>query len=146
MTPPTPARGTFWFADANTLYMVDDSSSATVGGLQKWKFDGSNWNQAYKIATDGTVNFGLRSLAGTSDGTTATLWATTNETGSRLMVLSDPIAASTLPGGEVFSQVLGAVTNKAYRGVEYIPIPEPTSITLLAGAGLMLVIRRRRAN
>jgi hypothetical protein len=133
----------FYFADSNTLYIVDDSTSATVGGMQKWKFDGANWNLAYRIFTDGVVNFGLRSIAGTNDGITATLWVTTNEsTGTRVLSIQDTLAATT--SSATFTQVLGAVTNKAYRGVEFIPIPEPTSLALLMG-GSLLFVRRRRA-
>ena len=137
----------FFFANDHTLYVVDDGSSATTGGLQKWVLsdDTGNWSQVYKVATDGTVSFGLRSLAGYLDGDNAVLFATNNQTNTRLLTMTDPIANTTLAAGQVWTALYTAPTNTQIRGVEYIPIPEPGSVTLLLGAGVMLVVRRRRA-
>jgi len=137
----------FFFANDHTLYIVDDSSSATVGGLQKWVLsdDTGNWSQAYRIATDGTVSFGLRSLAGYVDGGNAVLFATNNQSTTRLLTMTDVIANTTAPVGQVWNGIYTAPTGTAIRGVEFIPIPEPGSMTLLLGAGVVLVVRRRRA-
>jgi hypothetical protein len=114
--------------------------------LQKWVFsdDTGNWSQVYRIATDGTANFGLRSLTGYVDGDNAVLFATNNQTTTRLLTMTDPIAATTLPAGQVWTGIYTAPTGTAVRGVEYIPIPEPGSMALVIGAGVMLVVRRRR--
>ena len=138
----------FFFASDHVLYVVDDGSSATTGGLQKWVLDDNtgNWSQVYKVATDGTVNFGIRSLAGYLDGSgNAVLFATNNQTTTRLLTLTDPIANTTLAAGQVWTGIYTAPTNTQIRGVEFIPIPEPGSVTLLLGAGAMLIVRRRRA-
>ena len=137
----------FFFANDHTLYIVDDGSSATVGGLQKWMLseDTGNWSQVYRIATDGTASFGLRSLSGYVDGDNAVLFATNNQSTTRLLTMTDPIAATTLPAGQVWTGIYTAPTGTAIRGVEYIPIPEPGSMTLVIAAGVMLVVRRRRA-
>ncbi|MEA2709295.1 MAG: hypothetical protein QOF78_1896 [Phycisphaerales bacterium] len=135
----------FFFADANTMYVVDDGASSATGGLQKWKFDGTNWSQAYRIATDGTVSFGLRSIAGYVDGSgNAVLFATNNQTTSRLLTMTDPIANTTPAAGQVWTGIYTAAANTQIRGVEFIPIPEPGSVALLIGAGATLLVRRGR--
>jgi hypothetical protein len=137
----------FFFANDHTVYLVDDGSSATTGGLQKWMLDDNtgNWSQAYRIATDGTVNFGMRGLAGYVDGENAVLYGITNQTTSRVVAMTDPIANTTLAAGQAWTGIYTAPTGTQVRGVEFIPIPEPGSVTLLLGAGVMLVVRRRRA-
>jgi hypothetical protein len=36
-----------WFKDANTLYIADDGSAASGGGIQKWTQSGGTWSLAY---------------------------------------------------------------------------------------------------
>jgi hypothetical protein len=130
------------------LYVVDDGSSATTGGLQKWVLDDNtgNWSMVYKVATDGTVNFGIRSLAGyLDDNGNAVLFATNNQTTTRLLTMTDPVANTTLAAGQFWTGIYTAPANTQVRGVEFIPVPEPGPVSLLLGAGLMLVVRRRRA-
>ncbi len=138
----------FFFANDHTVYIVDDSASSTVGGLQKWVLsdDTGNWSQAYRIATDGSASFGLRSLAGyVDDNGNAVLFATNNQGTTRLLTMTDPIANTTAAAGQVWTGIYTAPTGTQIRGVEFIPIPEPGSVTLLIAAGAMLVVRRRRA-
>jgi hypothetical protein len=134
------------FGDATTLYVTDDSPSATVGGVQKWMFDGTNWNLKYRMFTDGTLNFGARGLAGRPDGLgNFILYTTTNEgtngSNNRLMTIADPLSATTL-GSQVFTQLATAGANFAFRGVDIVP--EPGSLAALAGAATLLGLRRRR--
>src|SRR4029079_19230904 len=59
----------FFFADANTLYVADDTNSTSfAGGLQKWTFNGSVWSRVYNLqVVPAGVPRGIKSLAGTVD-------------------------------------------------------------------------------
>jgi hypothetical protein len=157
----------YWFKDATTLYIADQRVAATGndaasnGGIQKWVFDDSDndtileWEFKYNIAlgaTDGPANPGLvgaHGLAGmTNNLGQAVLFATTfDNTGAnrtRLVTVTDL-------GG-----AFGAVTNiatapdqaggfaTAFRGVEIVPVPEPTSLAAFGCLGVLAVRRWRR--
>jgi hypothetical protein len=128
----------YYFADANTVYVADDS--AGFNGIQRWVFDGSDWTR------DAIYNSGLlegariRQLTGTRDATGAViLYATTVNTGgsSNIVSIVDAGAAPT------FSIVATADTNTVFRGIDFSPIPAPGSAALL-GMGLIVATRRRR--
>jgi hypothetical protein len=44
-----------WFADSNTLYVADEGDGSATpdsfAGLQKWTFDGKQWNLAYTLTS-----------------------------------------------------------------------------------------------
>ncbi len=48
-TSAGPSAYDFFFADSTTLYVADDRSVATGGGIQKWTFDGSVWTLTYTL-------------------------------------------------------------------------------------------------
>lgn len=129
----------YYFADANTLYIADDDTTApATRGLQKWTFDGSAWVKAWGTS-DGV---GLRSITGQVDGSgNVTLYAITSETTTRLVGFTDTLSNTTTPSTLV--SLATSPTNTLFRGVEFAPTPEPTTILLLCGASLALVRRRR---
>ncbi len=100
----------FWFKDANTLYVADDRVLAQGGGMQKWELTAGTWTLAYTL----DVGAGTRGLAGTIVSGNAVLYATTADTASRLVKITDTGAAS------VSSTLLTASTNYQFRGVEFI--------------------------
>jgi hypothetical protein len=139
-TGNTDSTYDFVFADANTVYLADDDTSAPAsGGLQKWTFDGATWTKAWQVLPTGAS--GLRSLAGRFQPTGAfeLYGITANTTGGELVYLLDngpvPTAAS-------FNVLASAPTNTVFRGVDFAPIPEPATLGLLIG-GAILAIRRR---
>ena len=116
----------YWFKDADTLYVADDSSAANGGGIQKWTNSGGTWSLQYTLLNSGTATVGVRGLTGTLDGGgNAVLYATTSETATRLITVTDTGAASAL------TALATAPASTAFRGVEFIPIPEPTSLALV---------------
>jgi hypothetical protein len=127
----------FFLASPTVLYVADDSSapsldSNTGGGLQKWTFDGTNWNKVYTLnSASGTTFFGLRGLTGNVSGSTATLYATTAESASRLVAITDALATSTTPS-TLFTPLATAPTNTAFRGVDFAPIQQIISLTAAA--------------
>jgi hypothetical protein len=122
----------FYFADASTLYLADDRTTAD-GGVYKYVFDGSAWNLAY-FGQAGT-NVGMRSLAfmgGSIFGVT---------TSNRLVQFTDSGTGFT-----GFSELLAAEAGTNFRGLEMAPVPEPASMAALAlGLGAVAARRRRRS-
>ena len=135
-TASGPSPYDFFFANSNTLYVADDRSAASGGGIQKWTQSGGTWSLQYTLAV-GTV--GARGLAGTVDGSgNVELYATTAETSAnRLISIADNGASS------VFTLMEVAPANTAFRGVE-LTVPSPGSLGLLTLAGIVTTRRRRR--
>ena len=116
-----PTSGThssygFFFADANTLYIADDGTSANGGGIQKWTYNGSTWSQI-KILNLATP-VGFRGLTGYKSGSNVVIYATTNETSAnRLVTVTDD--GSTSPA---FTTVATAAQYTVFRGVDLAPL------------------------
>ena len=149
-TAAGPAPDDFWFFNDTTLYLADARTDVTNGGIQKWTFDGTNWILQYtlgagQLTTTATTPgpAGVHGLAGTTNGNgNVVLFGTTFDgTGAnqtKFFTVTDTGAASLVA-------VLGtSPTNSAFRGIEYIPVPEPTSISMLALAMLGVAARARR--
>ncbi|HMP04917.1 MAG TPA: hypothetical protein PJ982_01090, partial [Lacipirellulaceae bacterium] len=108
----------FWFKDDNTLYVADDRSAATGGGIQKWTFDSGSslWSLQYTLTLGTGTGGAARGLAGTVDGGgNAVLYATTTETSAnRLITVTDTGA------GSAFTLLATAPVNTAFRGVALV--------------------------
>lgn len=146
----------FFFADANTLYVADDLNGATLtGGLQKWTFDGSDWNRVYNLQVNptGSATKGIKSLTGMVDasGNVTLFGATTDNTANYLYGFSDTLAntnvanvvANRLVDASTFTGGTGERWN--LRGVALaLALPEPASQLLLAiGLAVACVPMRR---
>lgn len=168
-TAPTPSLLTaddYWFKDATTLYIADQRNNGN-GGVSKWLFvdttgDSSPdaWVFQYVVnlgaqagPTTG-ANVGGHSLAGTVDPLTgqAILFATTFDgAGANRTQLVRLVDDGTQAGMAGSLTVLATSPDQlgnfatAFRGVEYIPIPEPTMLSLLSLGGFALLGRRRQA-
>ena len=101
-------------AGVDTLYVTDDRSTATGGGIQKWTFNGVTWTQGITL-TSGTTGF--RGLAGVVTGANVTLIATTTATSANTVVafVDDGSAA---PAGTVIAT---APALTVYRGIAFAP-------------------------
>ncbi len=127
----------FLFAAGGVVYIADDRSVASGGGLQKWvPSGGGGYTLAYTLSTGlGTV--GLRGLA--MDFATGVMYATSAETtANKLVTIVDTGAASS------FTVLATATSNTIFRGVEFAPVPTPGSFALMGIAGLAIARRRRR--
>lgn len=127
----------FVFTDANTLFVADDRSVASGGGLQKWTQSGGTWTLATTYSTG--LTSGLRGLTGGTDSTgAAVLYAVTADaTANKLVSFSEANAAAG------FTTLATAATGTIFRGVDFAPVPTPGTL-VLGGMGLALAGRRRR--
>lgn len=103
----------FYFADENTLYVADDATLVNGGGIQKWEQSGGVWSRTYVLQTG--ITAGCRGLTAVTSSGVTTLYATTAENPTRLVVVTD--LGSTSP----FTALATAVTNTAFRGVDFAP-------------------------
>lgn len=141
----------FFFANASTIYVGDDDTTAPAsGGLTKWTLSGSTWTKQWLALPAGST--GVRALAGFTDlgsGSVELYGITAVSSGqNQLVKLIDTLSGTVAPS---FSVLATAPTNYAFRGVALspVPVPEPSSVALLgiggvvvAGAGRRLVRRR----
>lgn len=143
-----PDNYAFAFADLSavvpgldTLYVADDGA----GGLRKFSLVSGSWSSNGVI---GTTTDDYRGLTLSVVGPTVTLFATRKggdaaAGGGELVGLVD---ASGYNGAFLGTPtVLATAANQtAFRGVSFAPVPEPsTTLSVLGGAGLLLVRRRR---
>jgi hypothetical protein len=113
-TASGPSSYDFFFADANTLYVADDRTTA-AGGIQKWSLSGGTWTLAYTLSPASGV--GCRGLSGAVDNGVVTLYATTTATLAQVVRVVDAGAGST------FTTIVTAAANTAIRDVQFVRTP-----------------------
>lgn len=149
----------YFFASPTVLYVADSghpkndsnnddnsNSSANIGdgGLQKWVFSSGSWSLKYTLyqglnlvnngSASGTT--GLYGLAGVSDGTTATLYATnftlSDLDQTYLYGISDTLSNSTPPGAsQAFTLLATAPADSNFKGVAVVPTTPANSVELV---------------
>ena len=144
--PITPFA--FFFANPTTVYVADEGSSgnsAEVPGLQKWELVDGTWTLLYTIQNGldlgvpetitgypvQTTTTGLRNLTGiVNQNGTVTIYAITAQSSTistgepdpdRLVAVSDPIEATTLPGSDTFITLQESGAGQVFRGVAFAP-------------------------
>jgi len=135
----SPSTYDFAFNAGLTLaYVADDRTTANGGGIQRWSWNGSTWNLDYTLAAGGGL--GARGLAVDFSGANPVVYATTTEAANnRLIKIVDTGAGS----AETDLALSGTV--RAFRGLEFTPIPEPSTFVFAGiGAAAMLILRRRK--
>ena len=155
--PTTPASGapTFfpfgiWFANATTLYVGDEGTQNLTpdanAGLQKWVFDGRQWNLAYVISKGlnldrpySVANYpsnaqpattGLRNITGFVQGDTVSIFAATSTFSglgdpgadpNSVVEVVDQLSATRAPSGATFHTIAPAIPGLVYRGLAFVP-------------------------
>ncbi|HEX2747498.1 MAG TPA: esterase-like activity of phytase family protein, partial [Verrucomicrobiales bacterium] len=139
--PLTGSPYAFVFADldaatpgVDTLYVVDDTNSTGVGGIQKYALVGSSWT-AKGVA--GLPADAYRGLAGSVTGSTVTLYAvrkggSTATGGGEIVSLVDSSGYNaTLTGTPTL--LATAVANTALRGIALAPQVSPDLSVSVSG-------------
>jgi hypothetical protein len=152
-----PTTGThspydFWFLNTTTLYVADDGSAVSGGGIQKWTLSAGTWSLQYTLLNstadpNAAISAGVRGLAGTIDGLGEAVLYATNSTS--LYSVTDKGTLALLSASNATALLLAtAPALTAFRGVELIPsaVPEISSFVMvgLIGAGAFAVRRTRR--
>jgi hypothetical protein len=104
--------------DGNLIYLADQRSVLNGGGIQRYEFDGSNWNLAYTI-TSGFGNLGPRMLTADFSGPTPVIYATCNDQtfeNNRLVKIVDTGA------GSAAATLAYAGANQTFRGIHFGPV------------------------
>jgi hypothetical protein len=102
-------------AATNVIYLADDRSASTGGGVQKWTFSGGIWTSNYTFGAGAGLTAGCRALAVDFSGVNPIIYATTADSPTKLITITDNGAsaqATTLATGS---------TSKAFRGVALAP-------------------------
>ena len=120
----------FTFNSSLTIAYVADSSpftnSTTIGGVEKWSYNGSAWVFDYSLSygTNGAVG-----LAVNFSGANPIIYAT-SANGASLFTVTDTGSSAT---GTLLDT---AGANEAFRGLDFAPTPEPSACALM-GMGLV---------
>lgn len=133
----------FYFADlsadvagVDTVYVTDDRSAATGGGLLKFSFVGGTW--VSNGTASGGLTFGLRGLAGETTGTSVQFYATTARTSANAIVtLIDTGGYNAAFSTAAFTTFATASANTVFRGVAFAPQAPPGPPGALAIADLV---------
>lgn len=99
----------YCFVGSTTLYIADDRSVASGGGIQKWTLSNGVWSLQYTLG-----NASCRGLTYTlaADGTTVILYATTTATSANTLISVTDTGAGAVP-----TIIATAAANTVFRGV-----------------------------
>lgn len=109
-------------AGVDTLYVADDRSAASGGGVQKWQFSGSTWALVGTWTNvTGQSALGFRGLTALKTGNDVTVVATSaaaNDVGINIVKFVDTGA-----GAPLGSIIATAAQNTVFRGLAFSPHP-----------------------
>ena len=133
----------FAFNPAGTIaYVADDNLPSAGGGIEKWTNNAGVWGLAYTLSVGGLGSTnGARQLTVNFSGVNPIIYATTSESVSnRLVRIEDTGASATA------LTLTTAPANEMFRGVDFVPTPEPSVFALAAlGSALAVSLRRRKS-
>ena len=100
---------------SNVLYVADDRSVASGGGVQKWTFSGGIWTSNYTFGAGAGLTAGCRAIAVDFSGVNPVIYATTADSPTKLITIPDTGSSATA------TTLATAAANKAFRGVALAP-------------------------
>jgi hypothetical protein len=100
---------------ADTIYVGDDRSTASGGGIQKWTRSDTTWTLAYTLKTG--LATGIRQVLAVETATDVQLFGVTTSTPNAIVKFVD--AGS----GSAATTLVTAGANTAFRGLALPPVP-----------------------
>lgn len=117
----------------STLYVADDGI-----GVQKFTFNGSAWSHAYNFTATGvTANRGYGLAVDFSTTNPTVYWTTPTN-----------VYSAVDAGSAALGTLIASISNTvgAFRGLDIVPVPEPSSLAALGcAAAAAAILGRRRA-
>jgi hypothetical protein len=132
----------FVFNSAQTIaYVADDRAISAGGGIQRWDYSGTAWGLTYTLGTGTGSTVGARGLAVDFSGANPVIYATTGEA----TLLQNQLISIVDTGSASLATALATSAPKEiFRGLEFVPVPEPSSGVLLL-LGLAALVRSRKS-
>jgi len=115
-TTAGPSPYGYAFVGSNVLYVADDRTIASGGGVQKWTLAGSTWSLATTFKSG--ISAGTRGVAAVVTGSTTTVLATVAAASANAVVTFIDDGLNLNPSATVIAT---APTNTVYRGVALSP-------------------------
>jgi len=124
-----------------------DFNTVTSVWDQTWSFRLDSGSETFTTANSSGTNLTLRGLTGAYDETTETfhLFATTTQTSNNQLVYFTDTLVTSLAAGDSYDVLASAGANYVFRGVDFAPIPEPSTAMFLGVAAMAFLARRRRS-
>ncbi len=130
---------------SNIIYICDDRTTANGGGILKWTNGPSGWVQSYTFGSGAGLTAGCRALAVDFSGVNPIIYATTADSPTKVITITDTGSASTA------TTLATAGSNKAFRGVALTPGNalsgppsisniSPSAITNFAGSSVSFIV------
>jgi hypothetical protein len=121
-----PAGNIAYVGDGNAIDTQAPIDS--VGGIQKWTFDGATWTMAY-ILTNGLTT-GVRNIVVDWSGANPVIYATSGETPSSNGPGNSIIKVVDAGVSSPFTTLAVGGTNKVLRGIAFAPVSSTVPVTL----------------
>ena len=113
---------------AGTVAYVCDDTSATAGAIQKWTNNGTSFVKAFNFSATNGLTAGCRGLAVDFSGANPVIYATTADTATKVIEITDTSAPGAITNvTDVATTLAIAPANTAFRGVALAPPSTSTS-------------------
>jgi hypothetical protein len=108
----------------NLIYVADQRGTTAGGGLQRWDFDGSNWNLTYTM-TNGFSAFGPRYVTADFSGASPVIYSTSND-----KTLDNNRLIQTMDTGvnSAGTTLAYAGVNQTFRSLHFGPVPSALNV------------------